>query len=247
MTLFDSGNQTTTNDEGSNQESFVEKLASTKGEDWRNPEVIAKGKLEADNHIKELERQLAELMEDLSKQDYAKTLLEKLQPQAADPGNASGAGQDNNTGTAEENTTLDAEELKSLIEQTLTQREKENTSQKNLQETASRLNELFGTEAEAEVKKRAEAIGMNIDKLQEIAAESPTAFFKLISSEPLKQETNTTPNNAVNTDAGFNNSAERDWQFYQKLRRENPKLYYSPSTQQQLLNDKLRLGDKFGN
>jgi hypothetical protein len=57
-------------------ESFVAKLVETRGENWSDPEMIAKGKIEADNHIAELERQIAEMREDLSKQDYSKSLLE---------------------------------------------------------------------------------------------------------------------------------------------------------------------------
>jgi hypothetical protein len=41
-------------------------------------------------------------------------------------------------------------------------------------------------------------------------------------------------------------STERNWAYYQKLRRENKNLYYTPKVQQQLMDDKMRLGDKFG-
>jgi len=34
--------------------------------------------------------------------------------------------------------------------------------------------------------------------------------------------------------------------YYQKLRRENRNMYYSAKTQQQMFEDKARLGDKFG-
>ena len=42
------------------------------------------------------------------------------------------------------------------------------------------------------------------------------------------------------------NSTERDFSYYQKLRRENRNLYYSAKTQQQMFQDKGRLGEKFG-
>ena len=41
-------------------------------------------------------------------------------------------------------------------------------------------------------------------------------------------------------------STERDWSYYQKLRRENKNTYYTPKIQRQLMEDKVRLGDKFG-
>ena len=56
------------------QDSFVQKLVEAKGDNWKDPEVLAKGKIEADGYIKELEGQLSNMREDLSKQDYAKDL-----------------------------------------------------------------------------------------------------------------------------------------------------------------------------
>ena len=41
-------------------------------------------------------------------------------------------------------------------------------------------------------------------------------------------------------------STERDWSYYQNLRRENRNLYYTPKIQRQLMEDKSRLGSKFG-
>ena len=41
-------------------------------------------------------------------------------------------------------------------------------------------------------------------------------------------------------------STERNFDYYQKLRRENRNLYYSAKMQQQMFEDKSRLGDKFG-
>ena len=52
------------------QESFLDKLVQAKGENWRDPETLAKGKLEADGYIKNLEDQLATMREDMKKQDY---------------------------------------------------------------------------------------------------------------------------------------------------------------------------------
>ncbi len=45
------------------QDSFVDQLAQTKGENWRDPEVLAKGKIEADTYIQNLEGQLLEIHE----------------------------------------------------------------------------------------------------------------------------------------------------------------------------------------
>ena len=63
-------NNETQAQETPSQESFLDKLVQAKGENWKDPEVLAKGKLEADGYIKNLEDQLSQMREDLKKQEY---------------------------------------------------------------------------------------------------------------------------------------------------------------------------------
>ncbi len=231
------------------QDSFVAKLVEAKGENWKDPEVLAKGKLEADNYISELERQLNQMREDMSKQDYAKSLLDQLQNKAAEPTTAKTAmpNNNNNGGTTDGNTNpnLSEDDLKSLVEQTLTAREQENTVKQNLAVVDQELEKSFGTDAKAVIQKKAEELGMSLQRMQDIAAESPTAFFALIG-EP-KKSFNPLVQGSVRTEGvNMQVSTERDWSYYQKLRRENRNLYYTPKIQRQLMDDKMRLGEKFG-
>jgi hypothetical protein len=40
-------------------------------------------------------------------------------------------------------------------------------------------------------------------------------------------------------------SSEKDFGYYQRLRKENSTLYYKPSTQRAMMADADRMGDKF--
>jgi hypothetical protein len=237
-----------TQQEATPQESYLQKLVEAKGENWKDPEVLAKGKLEADGYIKTLEEQLAQMREDLKKQEYQAQVIEQLQNKAADS-TAAKNGVPNDNGSAEaQNTTgnLSEEDLKSLVEKTLTQREKETSVKQNLSQVDKALDDMFGTEALSVVQKKAQELGMSIERMQDIAAESPNAFFALIGEKP-KQPMNPMIQGSVRTEGvNMQASAERDWSYYQKLRRENKNLYYTPKIQQQLMEDKMRLGDKFG-
>jgi len=209
--------------------------------------VIAKGKVEADNHIKELERQLEELRGDLSKNEYAKQLLETLQGKAEAPTSSKtvDAQQQQSEGSAaDQNTTGDAGDLESLVEETIRKREQQQTAQQNLTQVNETLTEAYGTEASKVVKERAQELGMSLERLQEIAAESPSAFMRLVGDSPAVEK-NPTTTSSVNTTAAFNRSGERNWNYYQDLRRSNPKQYYSPKVQNQLAQDRVNLGDRF--
>jgi len=231
------------------QESFVAKLVEAKGENWKDPEVLAKGKLEADTYISELEGQLAQMREDMSKQDYAKSLLDQLQNKAADPTTAKTAmPNNNNTGGTEEgntNPSLSEDDLKSLVEQTLTAREQETTVKQNLALVDQELEKSYGTEAKATIQKKAQELGISLERMQEIAAESPTAFFSLIG-EPKKSFSPMVQGSVRTEGVNMQASTDRNWDYYQKLRRENRNLYYTPKIQRQLMEDKARLGSKFG-
>jgi hypothetical protein len=188
------------------------------------------------------------MREDLKKQEYQAQVLEQLQNKAADT-TAAKTGVPNDNGSAEtQNTTagLSEEDLKSLVEKTLTQREQEASVKQNLAQVDKALEETFGTEALAVVQKKAQELGMSIERMKDIAAESPNAFFALIGEKP-KQPLNPMIQGSVRTEGvNMQASAERDWSYYQKLRRENKNLYYTPKIQQQLMEDRMRLGDKFG-
>lgn len=247
VTKQDNQNNENQNQETPIQESFLDKLVQAKGENWRDPETLAKGKLEADGYIKNLEDQLSQMREDIKKQDYQNEILTQLQSKATETSAVKSEVPNNNTSVDTQNTTgvVNEEDLKSLVEKALTEREKNNTVQQNLSQVDKELENSFGTEAEATVKKKAQELGMSMDRLREIASESPTAFFTLIGEQqksfsPLVQ-------GSVRTEGvNMQSSTERNFDYYQKLRRENRNLYYSAKTQQQMFEDKARLGEKFG-
>ena len=254
--VFTEGTETTqttqpeqTQEETSPQGSFLSKLVEAKGENWKDPEVLAKGKIEADGYIQTLEGQLTQMREDLKKKEYQEEVLEQLQKKATESTAVNnGVPNNNNSNTEGENTTrnLSEEDLKSLVEQTLNQREADAVTKTNLQRVDEELDKSFGTNAEEVVKKKAAELGMSMDRLSEIASESPNAFFTLIG-EP-KPTFNPMVNGSVRTEGvNMQVSTDRNWQYYQKLRRENPNQYYEPKMQQQLLQDRMRLGDNFGN
>jgi len=230
------------------QDSFVQKLVEAKGDNWKDPEVLAKGKIEADGYIQQLESQLTSLREDLGKQDYAKSLLDQLQNKAAESTTANTVTPKNNIGdTSDGNTNpnLSEEDLKSLVERTLTERDKDSVVKQNLNLVNEEMEKSYGTDASAKIHDKAKELGLTIERMQEIAAESPTAFFNLIGE--LKKDFKPMVQGSVRTEGvNMQASSERDWSYYQNLRRDNRSLYYTPKIQRQLMEDKNRLGGKFG-
>jgi type VI protein secretion system component VasK len=242
QTTGQDGNQT---QQTQTQEDWLAKIVEVKGEAFKDPQVLAKSKLESDNYIKQLESQLTDLRTELSKEDAAKKLLAELQSRRQDP-NANSAPKQGETNPSDTKPVLSEDVIQRLVEETLSKREQANSAQQNAKMVQDQLTQKYGTEAKAHVEKKAQELGMSFDRLSALAAESPSAFMTLIG-EP-KTEFKAPVQGTINTAAGnYSNPSERNWDYYQNLRRTNKTLYFNPKTQQQMMQDKMRLGDRFGN
>lgn len=228
--------ETNSSQETHTTEDWVGELVKEKGEQWQDPQAIAKGYLHAQNRIKELEA----IAEEAKENDYAKTLLEQLQATQATAATPEPLETKETPSSTEQNdhTSLRPEDIESLLEEKLSARAKQEKVEKTLREK-------FGDNANKVIHDRAKELSLSIDKMQELANESPEAFLRLIG-DPTPKETNKTISSSVNTGGGFNsNSGERNHAYYSKLRRENRKLY--DSMQAQMLQDRVRLGNDFYN
>lgn len=238
-------NTTTGEQQTQTNESFVAQLVG-EGKKFKDLESLAKGKLEADRHIGEITKTLDELRAELAKQDYAKSLLEQMSK-----GSEAGAEQPPPVTTSPsktENTTQSASDIESLVEKVITEKERNRTVTQNITIVGEQLEKQFGDKAAQILKTKSGELNISIDRLKEIAAESPTAFFQLIgvnSNNNNKGNTQTVTTSSIRSENFNSNSQDRDFDYYQKLRKENRSLYYSPKVQNMMLQDRNRLGDRF--
>lgn len=219
-------------------ESWVERVVSEKGDQWKDPEALAKGYYHAQQRIAEL----SSLEEELKKQDYAKNLLDQLkgntQGQANEvvtPPPAASVTDPSDT-VNKDNTSPKPEDITSLLEEVVTARERQT-------KVETTLKEKFGDQANSAVHTTAKELGLSIDEMKALSLKSPDAFLRLVG-DPVTPQTNTLPKGTVNT-SGFNsgNSGERNHSYYTKLRKTNRKAYDASMTQ--MIADRTRLGSNF--
>lgn len=230
------------------KESFVDHLVGD-GKKFKDIEALAKGKLEADRHISEITKTLDELRAELAKQDYAKNLLEQMSK-----GSETGAEQPTPVTTSSsntENTTQSASDFEALVEKVITAKEKSKTASQNISVVGEEMQKQYGDKTAEVLKAKSLELNMSLDRLKEIAAESPTAFFQLIGVKKMGEKTSTstgvTTQSTIRSENFNSYSQDRTFEYYQKLRKENRSLYYSPKIQNTMLQDRERLGDRFYN
>lgn len=242
MGILDSTTSQTTDDTSTQNttEDWVKVVVDEKGEQWKDPQALAKGYVHAQARIKELEEFEAKAKE----QDYAKELLDRLQAQA--PVSTPGTRADPSKSSPEntEDTTLKPEDIESLIKKTLSERDTQRIVETNVAAAEKYLQDTFGEAADTRVNEVAKKLGMSKEAMVEVAQRSPEAFKALIG-KPEGGSPNTTQTSTVNTTELQSNSSERNAEFYRKLRRENKSLYMSHDIQNQMIADKMRLGDKW--
>lgn len=261
MTIFDadpSKDQTKGDENDENkQASFLATLVKEKGDQWNDPEVIAKGKIEADNHIKTLTEQIEEMRKAMAEQDYSKKLLETLQKENKVPGENGAGGQEGNqnqdphAAKAQDTTGLGEDAIKTLVGQALTEQQQQAVKAANVKSVDEVMTSKFGKDAAKTVAAKAQELGIDVLKLQEIAEGSPQAFFRLVGVDGEDQQVKQAAFNQSSFTSGGNNpgggTGDRDWSWYQAQRREKGTAWlYSPKTQREMLSDKNRLGDRFG-
>ena len=230
--------------DGTTNASYMEQLVG-ENKKFKDVESLAKGKLEADRHIAEITKTLNELREEVSKQDYAKDLLAKLQDKGAGTGTVNSVTGNNAGNSATGNTNPNASEIEALVEQLMTKKEQSRTVEQNIAVANEAVIAQFGDKSAEVVKAKASELGMSVERLKEIAAESPSAFLQLIGVTAQKRTDTVAPKSSIRTEALSNTNTDRTFEYYQKMRKENKSLYYSPKVQRMLMDDRLRLGEKF--
>lgn len=208
---------------------FVSRVVEAKGATWSDPNTIAKGYLSAQAHIDTLEAELASAKEATSKNDYMKEVLERIEAGKAKPVSGEPATTIADT-SATDNQGITVEQIKGLVTETLTEQEAKRTAAQNLGETKRLLQEAFGTESSTRLASAMSTHGMSKERMDQLASESPTAFMALLGG-PKPKQTNSTAATEVNTVNDLSSAGKKDWAYWQKLRREQPKVYRDPATQ----------------
>ena len=221
----------------------LDQLVEAKGNDkFRDPDVLAKSKLEADNHIVKLEAQLKELREEMSTRLTAEEALKALDSKADEIAKRALEARQ----PVKPDTQFKAGDVEEIVERTIARRTETATRESNLAQANKELSDKFGTDAANVVRTTAASLGLSEQDMVDMAAKSPTAFLTVLG-EPKAKETNSMAQREVRTEGEVfdQSNGERNYQYYSDLRKKDLKAYMSPAVQKQKDKDLQRLGDKF--
>ena len=164
------------------------------GKKYKSAEDALKSVPHAQEHIKTLEEEMAQLKEELTKRKTTEELLDELksgnQPMEDTP----------------QGVELDQDRIMQLVNQTIEQKEKQSKAKQNAQTVASKFTEQYGAQAESAYNQIAKDAGLTVEQLNNLAATSPNVVMKLAGFET-KSTPVGKPSSSINTQA-LNNTAK---------------------------------------
>lgn len=235
-------------DDNNNTNNALESLVG-EGKKFKDLDALARAKLESDDYIKTLETKLDELKEDFLKQreeiNAGKTLQEMLdQAQLTRQQDSTRETPPLNSNDTPKPPALDAKQLELLVTSKIQEHESTRQQTENYNTVLSQVREHYGENYQSVLEQQMDELGLTRDLVNNLARNHPKALLKTlgIDGPKTREGFQAPPRSMVFAPKG---EEKRTWSYYQKIRKENPDLYYSPKLTAQRHADRIALGDSF--
>ena len=220
------------------------------GKKFATAEELARGKLEADKHISQLEGELKLMREEMAKIEGQKVKEHTITDLMDAIKNA------NKQADPEGNHPISEEDLRKTVSEIMEGRLEEQTRLENRARANKAVLDKVNGDVEAAksyVAERAKELIMSVEDLQSLSERSPSAFLKLIGSEPKPGSPGVSSLHGANTATIEGSSPQmeidghRTKAYYSKLKEElGPQKYWMDTKiQSQYMKDSIALGDRF--
>ncbi len=217
------------------------------GKKYKTEADLARAAIYKDNHIKRIEEENRKLREATMEAKTTNEILQALKAQQNKEDTSNG--NDNSRSRSESENgnnqapSLTVDEVAERVVAALEAKTTKKTQEENLAYVKNELVKNFGPEYPSVIRQKANELGLDDTMATEMARKSPKAFFNLLGVNPAPRQ-NVAPNPSVRTQA-TSTGPERDFAYYEKIRKTDERKYMSREVQNALLADAFRLGERF--
>lgn len=199
-------------------------------------QAIAKSNYHGDRTISQRNTEFDQLREDFLAVKAEATAAAKLEELIAKYENRDTNTTNNQVGNVE--ATLDPKKIEDIVSAKLTEIEVKRVESANLNKVDQRLRERFGDNAASVLKDKMNTLGISNEDLKFLARKSPEAVFNTLGLNSNQTEDSySLPRSNVRSDGFKPQTTVRDAVYYEKLRKDDPKTYFSQSISVQRLKD----------
>ncbi len=219
------------------------------GKKFKTVEELARGKYEADLYVETLKRRQDQIREDYLKLDTdykARAKLEELIDQLSNRQNQS-SNDDTIVNDKIPQPSFKPEDIESLVSNQILKNETTKKQSDNFNLVRDKMKERYGSNYQNVIKEQIQDLGITVDELNDMARKSPKVILKTLGldEEVTRDPFQAPPRSQQRTDQFGHKARERTWSYYQDLKRDDPKAYWSKDIAVQMHNDAIRLGEAF--
>jgi hypothetical protein len=209
---------------------------------YKTQDDLAKGAFEKDRHIKNIEKENAELRqtnlllrEDNDKKANLEEYIDRIK--ANQP-----ASNVSNPPTKDGQPPI---EFESLFDERIRKYEAAKTREQNSKTVIDALKERYGNSYMEHLNAQTEELGLTKEAVNYLAETSPKALIRQLGlneapkTDPFQAPPRTSPQFAPKA------AEQRTWSYYKRMKKDNPILYSKPTTQAQMHKDYQFYGKAF--
>lgn len=215
---------------------------------FKDEKELAKGKWYADELVRTYEHRMDQMREEIDSLRSKEQASAKLTDLIDQYQNRQQVPPENTTLLQDKSPSIDVKQIESLIDSRMQDRETSRKQQDNYTFVKNKLVEQYGPNYSTALSKQMAELDMSESYLNDMAKNSPKALLKMLGIEEnpvLRDPFRAPPRSNMIQNQYTPQQEERTWAWYQKLKEENPKKYYSRETNVQMHNDAVRLGERF--
>lgn len=225
------------------------------GKKYASPEMLAASRVHADKFIEKLQSENAELRTELNSRLTVEQLMTKLSDRQAinndETGNRGNTPQPpvNTSDVNPPNVQLTEEAIARLVQKELTNHSNKTREQANTAVVVSELKKQFGDNYVEHMQARLNELGISKEAAIQLASSMPKAYIELIGKKPNQSVPNQAPPRGFNTASQSHATDPNNpgMSYFNKLRKENPREYFKPHIQNQIMELGAKYGDEFLN
>lgn len=226
------------------------------GKSFHDVEALAKGKHESNEFIERLKKENSEFRKELDKRLTLEEFVDKMNVPSGDPApsNQDASPGEQGTGNQENTGTLTQEDVKRLLSEEMGTRDGIALRERNLEYVQQKAEELYGHDYKVVFGQRAKELGLGKDFLGNLAQDNPQAFLNIMAMEGTASKargeqlvTPPTGSQGMERHTSVPPVGAKGWKDYEKLRKSDPRAYFSVKTQNEMHLQAQKLGDAFYN
>lgn len=126
--------------------------------------------------------------------------------------------------------TIDEASIANIVQKTLTETQQKTIREQNLSQVVKKLQEKFGTTVETEFYGKAQELGFSKAEINDLAAKSPAAVFRIFGITDGGKQTTASPNQSTVNTTNFNQNSD-------SFVRANTKSTLSGATTQEVMDE----------